>query len=421
MTRMIFKEKTKAVPISKEMVWQAYKKVKRNRGSAGVDKVDFIKFDSNLSRNLYKIWNRMSSGSYFPPLLKRVSIPKANGKRRNLGIPTIGDRIAQEVVKNYLEPRMEGLFSPYSYGYRPNKSAHQAIAEVQKNVRTHAWAIDLDIEAFFDEVDHELLLKALRKHVKEKWVLLYIKRWLTTPILLTNGELEEKQGKGTPQGGVISPLLANLYLHYVLDKWLDIYHPHVKYARYADDIILHCKSKREVQALLASVRSRLSVCKLKAHPKKTKIVYCKNYRNKGDYKQVSFDFLGFTFKPQDIFLRKDNKHFLGYDCVMSRTSKKRINEQLKQLYIHRKTGHTIQELAKILNPKIRGWVQYYGKVSKRSLHTVFYYIHQRLIKWVLNKYKRFKRSRVKAVNWLKRVTESYPSLFYHWHLGYLLV
>jgi len=209
----MFETTSKTVPVTKEMVREAYRKVKRNKGSAGVDKESLEDFEADLSNNLYVLWNRMSSGSYFPKPVRSVSIPKANGKKRVLGIPTVSDRIAQQVVKNYLEPRLEAEFAKESYGYRPLKSAHQAVEAVQENVRQYAWVIDMDIKSFFDEVNHDLLMKALDRHVTEKWVKLYIKRWLESPAQQSDGTLIQKEGKGTPQGGVISPLLANLFLH----------------------------------------------------------------------------------------------------------------------------------------------------------------------------------------------------------------
>ena len=211
---MIFKEQTKSVPITRMMVWEAYKKVRSNKGSAGIDSITLDEFEKVRSKELYKIWNRLASGSYFPLNVKRVEIPKGGGKTRPLGIPTVSDRIAQQVIKAYIEPRLEAEFMNSSYGYRPNKSAHQAVKEVQKNVRKYSWVIDLDIQEFFENVNHELLYKAMQVHISESWVEMYIKRWLEAPIQLADDTLKYPNGKGTPQGGVISPLLSNLYLHY---------------------------------------------------------------------------------------------------------------------------------------------------------------------------------------------------------------
>ena len=256
---MIFKEQTKSVPITKEMVWESCKRVKSNGGSAGIDQQSLSEFDRVRSKELYKVWNRLASGSYLAPAIKRVTIPKAGGKTRPLGIPTVSDRIAQQVVKMYLEPRLESVFVDNSYGYRPNKSAHSAILEVQGNVRKYSWVIDLDIQEFFENVSHTLLMKALQRHVSEKWVLMYIKRWLEAPVVLEDGTIKAPNCKGTPQGGVISPLLANLYLHYCVDKWLEKHHPFVKMVRYADDLIIHCRSHQEAVRTLTDLQDRLEL------------------------------------------------------------------------------------------------------------------------------------------------------------------
>lgn len=416
---MIFKEETKSVPITKEMVWEAYKKVKSNGGSAGIDHQSLSAFDKVRSKELYKIWNRLASGSYLAPRIKRVTIPKGNGKTRPLGIPTVGDRVAQQVVKAYLEPRLEAVFLENSYGYRPNKSAHAAIKEVQQNVLNYSWVLDLDIKEFFENVSHGLLMKALRKHVPEKWVLMYIQRWLEAPVQLEDGSIKEPTGKGTPQGGVISPLLANLYLHYCVDKWLEKYYPKVKMVRYADDLIIHCGSYTLATQLLSALTTRLIECGLTAHPEKTKIVYCKKDKRNLEGYPVQFDFLGFSFQPIRKKL-KTGESFLQYDCKISRKSKLRITQGLKKLGFHNKSQWTIQGIANLLNPKIRGWIHYYGKISKRSLKPVFYYLHHRMIRWILNKYKSFKGSKVKAIAWLRAIGNSYPNLFYHWELGYKL-
>jgi len=414
---MIFKEQTKSIPITKEMVWESYKKVKSNKGSAGLDQQSLSDFDKVRSKELYKIWNRLASGSYIAPTIKRVNIPKGNGKTRPLGIPTVSDRIAQQVVKFYIEPRFERIFVANSYGYRPNKSAHSAINEVLKNVLTHSWVIDLDIKEFFENVNHELLMKALGKHVSEKWALMYIKRWLEAPVQLADGTIKTADGKGTPQGGVISPLLSNLYMHYCVDKWLEIHYPKAIMIRYADDLVIHCKSHQESVELLANLSARLSVCCLTAHAEKTKIVYCKKDKRPLIGFPVQFDFLGFSFQPIRYKL-KSGGSFLQYGCKMSRKSKVRITKELRDLRFHNKSQRSIQDLANLLNPKIRGWIHYYGKISQRSLKPVFYYLHHRMIRWILNKYKRFKGSKVKAIAWLKQIGKSYPMLFYHWELGY---
>ena len=346
----IFEEKAKPLPISRKQVWKAFKKVKSNKGSAGVDKVSISMYEQDLESNLYKLWNRLASGSYFPPAVKEVEIPKDNGKKRHLGIPTVSDRIGQQVVKDLLEPMLEKAFHKSSYGYRPLKSAHQALQAVRDNVRRYSWVIDLDITKFFDNVNHEKLQKALDRHVEENWIKMYIKRWLKAPKQKRDGELEERQGKGTPQGGVISPLLANLYLHYTFDRWMEKEYSNLAFVRYADDIIVHCTSEAQSHTVLRQIQSRLEACDLTTHPEKTKIVYCKDYRRKEVGKQVKFDFLGFSFRPESKPSKRGGM-FLGYDCAISNKNYSKIVGVFKDMQIHRWTGATLQDIADELNPK----------------------------------------------------------------------
>ena len=409
---------TKSIPVSKEQVWLAYKKVKANQGSAGVDQISMEEFDVNRSKHLYKLWNRLASGSYFPPPVKEVEIPKKDGKVRKLGIPTIGDRVAQMVVKEYLEARFEKIFSPNSYGYRPEKSAHQALEKVRQNCRKTDWVIDLDIKGFFDNIDHERLMLAVQKHVPEKWCLLYIQRWLTMPVQTKSGELIQKQGKGTPQGGVISPLLANLFLHYAMDKWLEQNHPKVEYVRYADDAILHCRTKTEAEQTLAALDERMKACGLELHPEKTKQVYCRDYRRQDTYETVKFDFLGYSFQPRSTKSKQTGKLFLGFDCAISISSKKRIADKLEDLKIDRLNFKSIVGVALYLEPFIRGWINYYGKYRITELKPVFLLLRQRLVWWARKRYKRYKTNMVKAYRWLDRVQKQFPNLFYQWRYGF---
>lgn len=409
---------TKSIPISKAMIWQAYKRVRANKGSAGIDLVSIEQFDSDLSRNLYKLWNRMASGSYFPPPVKEVEIPKKDGKVRKLGIPTVSDRIGQMVVKMFLEPRLEKEFSQNSFGYRPKKSAHQALEQVRKNCWKTDWVIDLDIKGFFDNINHDKLMLAVERHVPERWVRLYIARWLVCPVMTKTGKLLVKQGKGTPQGGVISPLLANLFLHYGFDRWLEQNDRTVNYTRYADDVIVNCKSQKHAELTLVAIRNRMAQIGLELHPKKTKIVYCKDYRRKGNYHNVKFDFLGYSFQPRTSKSKKRSGLFLGFDCSISISSKKRIAAKLGELKVHRITSNSIVGIAKILNPMIRGWINYYGKFRKSMLHGVFKLLNNRLVKWARKRYKRYKTSIKRAYRWFFRIQEQFPNLFYHWKMGY---
>jgi group II intron reverse transcriptase/maturase len=409
----MFKTKSTTVPITKQMVKEAYRKVKSNQGSAGIDKVSIQEFDENLLDNLYVLWNRMSSGSYFPKPVREVEIPKSDGSKRKLGIPTVSDRIAQEVIKAYLEPRLEKVFSEQSYGYRPLKSAHQAIEEVKKNTRNYAWVIDMDIKSFFDEVNHELLMKAIDCHVDESWVKMYIKRWLESPSQSKDGKQTHKHGKGTPQGGVISPLLANLFLHYVLDKWLEIHYGNIAFVRYADDVIVHCQTEEEAKQILEAIKRRLTVCKLRLSEAKTKIVYCLNYARKQrkDYPK-KFDFLGFSFKPKPIQSQKGGL-FIGFGPTISQKAQSRITDSWKTLKLHKHSENTLQDIAERLNPQIRGIINYYGKIHLLGLRSLFRNLQFRLCKWVRNKYKLKNFS--EGYRWLNRIQNQYKYMFYHWN------
>lgn len=417
--RRIFKEKAKSLPISKQQVWEAYKKVKSNKGSWGVDKVSIEQFDTNLENNLYKLWNRLALGSYFPPAVKEVEIPKANGKKRQLGIPTVSDRIGHQVIKDMIEPRLEREFHESSYGYRPQRSAHQALRVVENNTRKYDWVIDLDITKFFDTVNHEKLMLALDRHIEENWIKVYIKRWLEAPVLKSNGELEEKQGKGTPQGGVISPLLANLYLHYRFDTWMDKNFPSIEFVRYADDMIILCRTEKQALYVLSRIEKRLRACDLSSNPEKTEIVYCKYYRRKQKGHTVSFDFLGFNFLAQTK-ASKTGGVFLGYGCRVSKKNRKRMTQTLKDLKFVRNIEITLQDIANALNPKIRGWMGYYETFKEGSLKKVFRKLKQRLVKWAINKYKRFKGDRKKGYKYILNIRKYYPYIFYHWKVSNLL-
>lgn len=409
---------TKSIPITQEMVLSAYKKVRMNKGVAGVDKESLEMFEESLSDNLYITWNRISSGSYHPGSVLEVEIPKDDGRRRKLGIPTVRDRICQQVIKDYLEGRFEAIFSEHSYGYRPLKNTHQALTAVRKNVREYAWVIDMDISGFFDNMSHELLMKAVELHVEEKWVKMYLTRWLESPIEDRNKNIRFREGKGTPQGGVISPLLANLFLHYAFDKWMGNQYPHLKFVRYADDIVVHCGSQEDAEKVLESIRERLKECRLELNEQKTRIVYCKNAKRKSRFATVRFDFLGFSFQPRPTFNRRDNEMFLGYDCAISQKSENKITEIIRKTEFHKWTQSDIYRISEYFNPKITGWINYFGKFGKRELQHVFHFFNQRLIKWAKHRYKRFHASRRQAWDWLMKLARNQPDLFVHWRHGF---
>ena len=409
---------TKSFDITKRQVWEAYKKVRANKGSAGVDGVDFEKFESNLENNLYKLWNRLSSGSYMPPSVIRVEIPKSDGGIRALGIPTIADRVAQMVVKDYLEPKLERIFHNDLYGYRPKKSAHQALEATRKRCWRYPFVLDLDIKGFFDNIDHELMIKALELHTDTKWEMLYIKRWLVAPVQ-TKYELLERD-KGTPQGGVISPLLANLCLHYAFDKWMERNYPNISFERYADDAVCHCNTLEEAEALKTALSERMKECKLELHPKKTKIVYCKDDKRKGEYENISFDFLGFTFQPRQ---RKNFKgeFFVGFNPAISLKAAKRIRSVVGGWNVQRRSDLSLEELSRICTPVIRGWINYYSLFGKRDVLELMGHFDRKLQRWAIRKFKSLKRSSSKAKNWLTDIAKRDSDLFPHWQLKYQMI
>ena len=405
--------KAKSFEIPKRLIWEAWKRVAANKGAPGVDKESIIAYQSNLGDNLFVLWNRMSSGSYHPKAVKQVLIPKGDGSDRPLGIPTVTDRIAQTAVKMVLEPRLEALFHSSSFGYRPGKGAIDAVRQARKHCWENDWVVDLDIRSFFDSIDHDLMMRAVEKHVPETWMKLYIRRWLKNTIELKDGQTITCL-MGTPQGAVISPLLANLYLHYAFDAWMQRQHSGISFERYADDIVCHCQSKQQAKCLLAEVAERLIQCKLELHPKKTRIVYCKDGKRRGSYINMRFDFLGFSFHARTV---QDNQGqlFTGFNPGVSRKALKRMNLAIKNLNFKRNTQFTLEDIAQRLNPMVRGWIAYYGKFYPEPLKRFLVRIELRLGSWARNKYKRLRRHKRRSWTWLKRCRALSPSLFVHWH------
>jgi RNA-directed DNA polymerase len=406
--------KTKPFSISKKVVGDAYKRVKANKGAAGVDRVSLEDFEENLEKNLYKIWNRMSSGSYFPPPVRAVDIEKDQSRKRRLGIPTVSDRIAQMVAKIYLEPGIEPHFHPDSYGYRTEKSALQAVGKARERCWEYNWVLDLDIKGFFDNLDHDIMMTLLKKHTEEKWIIMYIERWLKAPSQLEDGTLIERT-KGTPQGGVISPLLANLYLHYAFDEWMREKCPTVPFERYADDVVVHCRTEKQALWVRKEIEKRLAEFKLELHPEKTKIVYCKDSKRKGGYENTKFEFLGFEFRPH-VSMNHWKQLFVGFSPAISPKALRKIYQTIRDWRIHRSTGSTIDGIAKQINPVVRGWINYYGSYYKSALNRVLNHLDWKLVKWAIRKYKRLKGSERRAWKWLNRIKRKEPNLYVHWSM-----
>ena len=406
--------KAKPFEISKKVVWEAYQCVKANQGAAGVDGQSISDFEEQLENNLYKIWNRMSSGSYFPPAVRTVSIPKRDGGQRKLGIPTVADRIAQMVVKMTLEPEVDPHFHPDSYGYRPGRSALEAVGVTRQRCWRYDWVLDLDIRGFFDNVDHELLLRAVRHYSDCRWILLYVERWLNAPVQLEDGTTIQRD-KGVPQGSVISPLLANLFLHCAFDAWMQRHHNDVPFERYADDIIVHCKTEGQAQQLRAAIKARLAECKLELHPEKTMIVYCKDDKRSGDYPQQKFDFLGYTFRPRQVRSSR-GAYFVGFNPAVSNAAANAMRQRMRRWRLHRRSDLSLEELAAWTNPVLRGWIHYYGRYFKSALTPVFKSLNRTLKRWAMRKYKRLRDRGRQAVHWLGRIAQREPQLFAHWHL-----
>jgi group II intron reverse transcriptase/maturase len=415
---MIFGTTTRTQDITKEQVWTAWKRVRRGGAGTGIDGISKTEIDIHPHKYLYPLWNRLSSGSYYPPAVREVSIPKGNGKERLLGIPTIMDRVAQEVIRAELEPILEPQFLPSSYGYRPNKNAHDALAACAQNSWERWYVVDVDIKGFFDNINHIKLMDILRQYTQQKHILLYCERWLNASIQKRDGTLINREN-GTPQGGVISPLLANLYLHEVFDKWMLENYSNMVYERYADDIVIHTRSIAQSRFIYDKLGSRLRSYSLEINTEKSKIVYCyrtSRFHKEGREVPVSFDYLGYTFKPR-VCSRTDGQRFVGFRPGISTKSQTRIKSEIRSMHILQSHEQDIHQIAQVLNPKVRGWIRYYGRFRPSALSGLFTDLNYQLTRWVRNKYKL--TSYRKAKRWLQRVISSYTYLFVHWEYGYV--
>lgn len=408
--------KAKPFVISQDVVWEAYRRVKTNQGAAGVDEQSIETFEKDLEANLYKLWNRMSSGSYHPPPVRAVEIAKRGGRgTRTLGVPTVADRIAQTVVRLHLEPEVEPIFHPDSYGYRPGRSAHDALGVCRKRCWKADWVIDLDIRSFFDSLDHDLTLKLVSRHTDRRWVLLYIERWLKAPLQKEDGTLIPRD-RGTPQGSAISPCVANIFLHYAFDSWMEAEFPHIRFERYCDDVIVHCTTERQARYLRDMIAKRLAAWKLELHPAKTAIVYCKDADRTGSYPNQRFDFLGYTFRPR-LSKSRVGKHFVNFTPAVADDAAKAMRQEIRRWRLQKRSDKTLTDLARMFNPIVQGWINYYGRFYRSELYPTLRPINDRLVRWAQRKYKRLRRHPARARRFLANVARREPRLFAHWRIG----
>ncbi len=408
------KLKVRSFEISKRLVSGAWEKVRANGGAPGVDAVSIALFAENEVSNLYKLWSRMSAGSYMPGPVRAVEIPKDHGAGvRVLGVPNTADRISQTAAAMLLEEKLEPIFHPDSYGYRPGRSALDALAVTRKRCWKQDWILDLDVRAFFDSVPHDLLLKAVAHHTDERWVLLYIERWLKAPMQMKDGTLVARE-KGTPQGSPISPLLANLFMHYAFDRWMVREYPGCPFERYADDAVIHCNTELQARNLWAALAERLGSVGLELHPEKTKVVFCKDANRRGDAEHTSFDFLGYTFRGR---LAKGRRgFFVSFSPAMSAKARKAVGEKVRAWRFRRRSGSDLSSLAWEVNPQVRGWINYYGAFYRSELGFLAKRINEHIVRWAMHKFKRLKGSPKKAWAWFHAVQQREPRLFVHWWL-----
>ena len=411
------RSESKPFVISKQLVWEAYRKVAANKGAAGVDGQSITQFEQDLKNNLYQLWNRMSSGSYHPSPVRSVEIPKRDGGVRVLGVPTVADRIAQTAVTMVLEPEVEPVFHEDSYGYRPGRSALDVLAVTRRRCWKSDWVIDLDIRAFFDTIDHDLLMKAVEHHTDLAWVRLYVRRWLTAPLQQPDGSVTGRD-RGSPQGSAISPLLANVFMHYAFDAWMARAYPGVTFERYCDDVVVHCRSQAQAELVRGAVGARLADCGLELHPVKTRIVYCKDANRRESAQFEQFTFLGYTFRPR-LAKTAVSDFFVSFSPAVSREATVRIRREIRSWRIHRRSDLSFAQIVSHINQRVSGWIAYYGRFYKSALYPALRGINTYLMRWARRKYKSLKHSPKRAWAFLMDMARRVPGMFTHWRFGVL--
>jgi group II intron reverse transcriptase/maturase len=315
------------------------------------------------------------------------------------------------VVARRLEARVEPIFHQDSYGYRPGRSALDAVEVCRRRCWKTDWVIDLDIQKFFDSVPRDLVLKAVEANSDLPWVVLYVKRWLHVPMQNPDGTMLERD-RGTPQGSSVSPVLANLFLHYALDAWLAREFPSVGFERYVDDVVVHCVSEAQARMVLVAIGARMEQVGLRLHPDKTRIVYCQDGKRCASYEHTEFTFLGFTFRQRGV-RDKNGKQFSSVNPAISKQALKRISAVVRSWRLHLRIGLDFAEVARRINPIVRGWMRYYGAFYRSVLYPLLSRVNAYLMRWIRKKYKRL-RAKGKAFRCWRGIVERFPRMFAHW-------
>ena len=401
----------KPFDVGKREVQRAWEKVRAAKGAPGADGVTIAEFEENLKDNLYKVWNRMASGTYFPPPVKAAGIPKADGGTRMLGVPSVADRIAQTVAAARIGAVVEPVFCGDSCGYRPGRGALDAAGACRGRCWRYDWVLDLDVSRFFDSVSWDLMIKAVEAQDVPRWVLLYVRRWLAAPVVMPDGSRAEREA-GTPQGSCVSPVLANLFMHYAFDEWMAREFPGCPFERYADDAVVHCRTLARTLEVRAALEARMEQVGLVLHPEKTRIVYCRDGNRRGSWDgPVSFDFLGFTFRARSVSGKRGR--FAGFGPAISDRNKARISAEISGWKLHRLVSLTERELSARIAPRVRGWMAYYGTYYRSEMYPLLARLNWHIQKWGKCKYRRLRPGKKMQAAW-DGLTARSPGLFPHW-------